>query len=188
MKRFLMTMIVAAVFMATSAQAAKGKMYFSGSAGVSITEDLDFPGINISFDPGYNVGGALGYDMGRFRVEGEIRYSSVDVDEVRVFGVPVPASGDLSALTFMANGYYDVEMSNSPLTPYLGAGLGLVASEIAGPGGSINEEDFGYQFMVGLGFDVSPSTILTAEYRYFGIADSDAPSTHAFIFGARFMF
>jgi opacity protein-like surface antigen len=54
--------------------------------------------------------------------------------------------------------------------------------------GSSNEEDFAYQFMLGLGYDITPNTILTAEYRFFGIADSDAPSTHAFIFGARFMF
>jgi len=187
MKRFLMTMIIAAVFMATSAQAANGKMYFSGSAGVSLTDDLDFPGLNISFSPGYNVGGALGYDMGRFRVEGEIRYSSVDVDEVN--GAPFPGSADLSALTFMANGYYDHEMRSSSLTPYLGLGLGFVESKISSAGfSSTSETDFAYQFMAGLGFNVSPSTILTAEYRFFGIAESDAPSTHAFLFGARFMF
>jgi opacity protein-like surface antigen len=187
MKRFWIIMVVAAVFMATSAQAANGKMYFSGSAGLSITEDLDFPGINISFDPGFNVGGALGYDMGQIRVEGEIRYSIVDVDEVN--GISFPGSADLSALTFMANGYYDHEMGNSPLTPYIGAGIGLVSSEISVSGvGSTDEEDFGYQFMVGLGYDITSSAMLTAEYRFFGIADSDAPNTHAFIFGARFMF
>ena len=60
MKRFLMTMVFAAVFMATSAQAADGKLYFSGSVGLSITDDLDFPGINFSFSPGFNVGGRLG--------------------------------------------------------------------------------------------------------------------------------
>ncbi len=136
MKRFLMTMVFAAVFMATSAQAADGKLYFSGSD-----------------------------------------------------GIPLPIDVDLSALTFMAYGYYDVEMKNSPLTPYLGVGLGLVSSEIdGGVFGSADEEDFGYQFMVGLGFDVTPSTLLTADYRFLGIADSDSPNTHAFIFGARFMF
>ncbi len=187
MKRFLMTMIVAAVFMATSAQAANGKMYFSGSAGVSITNDLDFPGINISFDPGFNVGGALGYDFGQFRAEGEIRYSSVDIDEVN--GIPSSISADLSALTFMANGYYDHEIRNSSLAPYLGLGLGFADSELTVAGfGSSSETDFAYQFMAGLGFNVSPSTILTAEYRFLGIADSDAPNTHAFLFGARFMF
>jgi opacity protein-like surface antigen len=179
-------MVVAAVFMATSAHAANGKLYVSGSAGLSITEDLDLPGINISFDPGYNLGGALGYDMGQIRVEGEIRYHEVEVDSVN--GISVPFNADLSALSFMANGYYDHEISNSPITPYIGAGLGLVSSEITAGAASTDEEDFSYQFMLGVGFDVSPRAVLTAEYRYFGIADSDAPNTHAFIFGARFMF
>jgi len=187
MKRLLMTLIVVSVFMAASAQAANGKMYFSGSAGLSITDDLDFPGINISFSPGFNVGGALGYDMGQIRVEGEIRYSSVDVDEVN--GVPIPFDATLSALSFMANGYYDVEMGNSPVTPYIGAGLGIVDSEIDVAGvGSASETDLAYQFMVGLGFDVSPTTVLTVGYRFFGIAETDAPNTHEFNIGARFMF
>ena len=146
MKRFLMFMIVAAVFMATSAQAASGKMYFSGSAGVSITEDLDFPGTNISFDPGYNVGGALGYDIGRFRV------GSVEIDEMN--GVASPIDSEIDAGAF----------------------------------GSVDEEDLGYQFMVELGFDVSPTTVLTAEYRLLGIADSDVHNPHGFVFGARFKF
>ena len=186
MKRFLMTMMVAAVFMANSTQAANGKVYFAASGGLSLTNDLDLPGFNLSFDPGFNIGGAVGYDMGQFRVEGEIRYHTVDVDSVN--GTPVPFSADLSALSFMANGYYDVEMASSPLTPYIGLGIGLVSSEISAGAATADEEDFGYQFMLGLGFDVAPNAILTAEYRYFGIADSDAPDTHAFIFGARFMF
>jgi len=179
-------MIFAAFFTASTAQAADGKLYVSASGGLSLTNDLDLPGFNLSFDPGFNVGGAVGYDMGRFRVEGEIRYHQVDVDAVN--GISVPFSADLSALSFMANGYYDVEMANSPLTPYLGVGLGLVSSEISAGAATTDEEDFGYQFMLGLGFNVAPNAILTAEYRYFGIADSDAPNTHAFIFGARFMF
>jgi OOP family OmpA-OmpF porin len=186
MKRFLMIMLVAVVFMATSAQAANGKMYFSGSAGVSITDDVDFPGLNISFSPGFNVGGALGYDAGQFRVEGEITYRSVDVDEVN--GVPVPLDATFSALSFMANGYYDFEMG-SPLTPYLGVGLGIVDSEVDVAGfGSTSETDLAYQFMAGLGYEVSPNVVLTGGYRYFGIAETDAPGTHEFNIGARFMF
>ncbi len=104
MKRFLMFMVFATVFMAASAQAAKGKMYFAGSAGLSISTDVDFPGGNISFDPGWNITGALGYDMGMFRVEGEIGYRMIDVDEVTIGGVLFPADGDVTALTFMANG------------------------------------------------------------------------------------
>lgn len=146
MKRFLMTMVFAAVFMATSTQAANGKIYFADSAGLSITDDLVFPGLNISFSPGYNVGDALGYDMSRFRV------GSVEVDEVNGIASPIDSKID------------------------------------AGAFGSADEGDLGYQFRVELGFDVSPTTVLTAEYRFLGIADSDAPNPHGFVFGARFKF
>ena len=55
MKRFLVTMVFAVIFMANSAQAANGKIYFADSAGLSITDDLGSPGLNISFSPGYNA-------------------------------------------------------------------------------------------------------------------------------------
>jgi opacity protein-like surface antigen len=63
MKRFLMIMVVAAVFMATSAQAEKNKWYLAASGGASLTDDWDLPGLNVSFKTGYNVGGAVGYDI-----------------------------------------------------------------------------------------------------------------------------
>ena len=146
MKCFLMTMAFAAAFMATSAQAANGKIYFANSSGLSITDNLDSPDLNFSFSPGYNVGGAPGYDMGRFRV------GSVEVDEMN--GVASPIDSEIDAGAFS----------------------------------SMDEEDLGYQFMVELGFDVSPTTVLTAEYRFLGIADSGARNPHGFVFGARFMF
>lgn len=187
MKRFLMTLVCVMVFMASSAQAASGKLYFTGSAGVSITDDIDSPGLNISFSPGFNVGGALGYDAGQFRVEGEITYRSVDVDEVN--GAPFPLDATFSTLSFMANGYYDHEMRNSPVTPYIGAGVGIVDNEVDVPGfGSASETELAYQFMAGLAFSISPNAYLTGGYRYFGIAETDAPGTHEFILGARYMF
>ncbi len=146
MKRFLMIMVFAAVFMANSAQAANGKLYFADNARLSITDALDFPGLNNSFSPGYNVGDALGYDMGRFRV------GSVEVDEVNIIAWPIDSERD------------------------------------AGAFGSADAEDLGYQFRVELGFDVSPTTVLTTEYRFLGIADSDAPNPNGFVFGARFKF
>ena len=187
MKRYWILAIIAAVgLMASPVQAADGKLYFSGSAGLSLTDDLDRTGLNISFDPGYNLGGALGFDMGEIRAEGEIRYSAADVDTVN--GASFPGSADMSAFTFMGNGYYDFDLGNTPLTPYLGAGIGLVHSDFSAGAFSADETDFGYQFMAGLGYDLSSKAVLTAEYRFLGIADSDAPNTHAFLFGARFYF
>jgi OOP family OmpA-OmpF porin len=185
MKRFLMTLILASVFMATSAQAEKNKWYFAAQGGASLTDDFDLPGLNISFNTGYNLGGALGYDMGKFRVEGEITYRSVDIDTVN--GVSFPLDASLSALTFMANGYYDFEMDS--LTPYIGVGLGVADSEIEVSGFSaVSETDFAYQFMAGLAFNVSKTAYLTAGYRFFVISETDAPNSHEFTLGARFMF
>jgi len=181
MKRFLMTMVFSAVFMATSALSANDKIYFAVNAGLSNTDHPDSPGLNISFRPEYNVDGALGNEMGRFRA------GSVEVDEVN--GIISPIDIDLSALTFMPNGYYDIEIASLPITPFIGSGLGLVRSEIdTGTSGSVDKEDLGYQFMTGLGFNVSPTTVLTGEYRFLGIVGSEVHNTHAFIFGARFMF
>ena len=146
MKRFLMTMVFAVVFMATSTQAANGKKYFADSTGLSIAEGLDFPELNISFSPGYNEGNALGYDMVRFRV------GSIEADKVN--GIAAPIDSEIDA------GAFDLS----------------------------DEEDLGYQFRVELGLDVSPTTALTAEYRFLGIAYSDAPNPHGFVFGARFKF
>ena len=88
----------------------------------------------------------------------------------------------------MANGYYDHDMG-SPLRPYIGAGIGIVDSEIEVAGfGSTSETDLAYQFMVGLGYDINPNVVLTGGYRFFGIAETDAPNIHEFVLGARFMF
>jgi opacity protein-like surface antigen len=123
--------------------------------------------------------------MGKFRIEGELAYRSVDVDKVN--GIPFPVSADLSALSFMANGYYDIEMDS--LTPYIGVGLGASNNELSVAGsGSVDETDFAYQFMAGLAFNVGKTTYLTAGYRFFAIGESDVPSTHELNFGARFMF
>lgn len=184
MKRFLVTLIIATVFMATSAQAEKNKWYFAAQGGASLTDDLDVPGVNISFNTGYNVGGALGYDLGKFRLEGEFTYRSVDVDTANGLSVP---DASLSALTFMANGYYDFEMDS--LTPYIGVGLGVADSELDQFGSTVfSETDFAYQFMAGLAFNVSKTAYLTAGYRFFVISETDAPNTHELNLGVRFMF
>ncbi len=77
----------------------------------------------------------------------------------------------------------------SPLTPYVGIGLGFVDADLEISGTSISDDtEFAYQFMVGAGYDISPNVVLTGGYRYFGIADSEAPDIHEFNIGARFMF
>ncbi len=125
-------------------------------------------------------------------MEGEIGYRSFDLDEITP-APPFTVEGDVTVLTFMANGYYDIDMGNSPVTPYVGLGLGVsdAESEITAVGlGTFKESstDFSYQVILGGGFEVSPVIVLTAEYRFFGTVDSDPSTVHNFNLGGRFMF
>ena len=194
MKRALWIFLVSMmVLVATSAQAESGKVYFALGAGASLPTDIEEAGETISFDPGWNVTGALGYDFGMFRVEGEIGYRMFDLDELEVQGLGTfPVDGDVSALTFMGNGYFDIELG-SAFTPYLGFGLGVADAdiELTVPGfGTLEESstEFSYQLMAGTAYDISSTMALTAGYRFFGIAESDSPDIHEFNAGVRFMF
>lgn len=185
MKRLLVMAIFSFLFIATSAQAAdKKKWYASGNLGLSLVNDSDISvlGIDIgeiSFDPGFNVGGALGYDYGSIRAEFEIAYHAWDMDE---FSSPLvipplcpcsgPIDGDASALSYMVNGYYDFQITKSSVVPYLGVGIGgAYVNGDLGLGDSDNDTVFAYQFMAGIGFEINPLTILTLGYRYFATTD-----------------
>jgi len=219
MKRFILMAIFALVFITTSAHAADKGMYVSGNVGLVLVPDLDqeiisIPVSEVSLDLGFGVGGALGYDFGAFRAEGEIAYRLNDTDDGNVIGFgPGPVDGDISALSFMANGYYDIPVANSPLVPYVGVGVGVASidADITAPLlSSLALVDdsatvFAYQFMAGLGYNISPTITLTADYRYFTTTDPEFScgpalicaagieiesdySNHSFNVGARLMF
>lgn len=214
MKRLLVIAVFALVFITTSAHAADKGMYFSGNLGLSIASDSDLSAFGtdfaeISFDPGFNIGGAFGYDYGNIRAEFEIAYHFWDMDEfsskIVIPGIcpptcTVPVDGDASALSFMVNGYYDFPIANSSVVPYLGGGIGgaNINGEITVLGGDDNDTVFAYQFMAGIGFEINPKTTLTVGYRYFATTDPEfvilglptefTVSSHDFSLGARFMF
>ena len=211
MNRLLAIAVLAFVFTATTAHA-EG-MYFSGNLGASILSDSDIeqPGfipITTTFDPGFTIGAAMGYDFGNIRAEGELAYRTNDIDEFEFFGFSFPGEGDVSSISFMANGYYDFRSANSALTPYLGAGLGfanvdLDASIVGLPLLDDSALVFAYQLMAGFAYDINPTTALTFGYRYFATSNPefDDPvlpgvlpdieaeiQNHEFIFGVRVAF
>ena len=199
MQRFIALAAFAVLFISTPTLAQQDKgPYFSGNVGLSLLADSDttLPGIfnaEVTFDPGVRVSGALGYDFGKFRAEGEISYRLNDTDEGTIGGIPGsgPVNGDVAALSVMANGYYDIEMGNS-LTPYIGVGIGFANlwADITAPNVSTLQliDDsaivFAYQFIAGLSFNLtnSPASI-TFDYRYFGTSDPNFDTGPAFIAG-----
>jgi len=209
MKRLIVVAVLALVFITTSAHAADKGMYVAGNLGISLLSDADveqsgFPTVEASFDLGFNIGGAIGYDYGNIRAEGEITYRRNDIDEISVLGFIFPAGGDVSSLGFMVNGYYDFHSANSPVAPYLGVGIGLANVMVDASIGGIPLLDddawvFAYQFMAGIGYEISPTTALTVGYRYFQTSDASFPDpgfpdvevdaqSHEFNFGVRVMF
>ena len=218
MKRLLVMAIFALVFITTSAQAADKGMYVSGIAGLSLVPKLDqeISGARVfepDFDPGFKIAGALGYDYGALRAEVEIGYLTNEVnDGVAIGSGSGPVEGDVSVLSFMVNGYYDFHKPNISLVPYLGVGIGgasidaLIIAPFLAPNTQVVDDSatvFAYQFMAGLGWNVSPTLTITTDYRYFATTDPEftpgnffpgSPdlesdySNHSFNLGARFKF
>ena len=188
MKRLIIFLFISFIFLSSSAQAQNKGYYVSGNAGVTLLSDAKLETNNIEFGDyssnlGFNVGAALGYNFGSFRLEGEVAYHRNEMDEITQNPVLVtcspncvePINGYISAISYMINGYYDFHLANSGLVPYLGAGLGAATVIVNDKQLSGNNDDivFAYQIAGGVGYKINPKMTLTAGYRYFATTESE---------------
>lgn len=136
-----------------------------------------FPEFELSLDDGKAFGGGIGTQWYDFRFEGEIGTRSNDVPAEELGPL---SEWDFSALSFMLNGYYDIDVG-LPVKPYVGVGIGFaqVKSSATGPtlGGAIvtgkdNNTVPAYQFMGGVIIDVSDAISFFGTYRYFETTDA----------------
>ena len=155
-------------------------LYGSVNAGVSMATDSDVSWVEDGdsgtetweYDTGYILGGAVGYMIENYRVEGEVIYQENDVDSVD--GVSIsPISIDTNALSFLVNGYLDFD-TGGIMTPYITAGIGASRVE-ADIMGLLKFDDtvLGYQLGVGVGFAMSETVSLDFRYRYLGAAEAE---------------
>lgn len=150
------------------------------------------------YDKGIGVYTALGYAWdNNWRTELELSYRTNDIDQIDPDGAGFsgfPAgtiAGDTKAYALMANAIYDIDLG-SPITPYLGAGLGLaiVDHNIAGAAtlsaptpalsiayGSSNYKTLAYQGIAGLGIALAEDLTLDLSYRFFGTRKGSATGT-----------
>lgn len=171
--------IVACLCFATTSHAAQSaqnanSVYGGVFGGLTILPDitLSAPGFlpsTVEMDAGYNLGGVIGYKwaMG-LRAEGEISYRQNDIDNVD----GIATSGDVSSLTFMGNAWYDFN-TGTPWIPYIGGGLGLASVGVDTPGFDESDTVFAYQIGGGVGFEVSPGIVISADYRYLATTDPE---------------
>ena len=168
----------------STASAADG-FYLGLQGGISDMEDTETEGVTGEMDSGYAIAGVVGYDFGYFRLEGEVAYRENDIDEINIFGNDTVSSGDVTSTAFMLNGYVDIE-NPSPVTPYLGAGIGYNYAEQEGKavyGGSttVKYDDsdtvFAYQLTAGIAWDVNDAFTLDLCYKYLYSDDIEVSGT-----------
>ena len=166
---------------------------FTGGSGLGWTTEYDE-------DLTYSLAGGL--RKGPYRFEAELAYTQSDADSyrrVRVGGndltsvdaaifdegqtTPVGttvgelnADGDLSTTYLFANAYRDFDIENLPVTPYIGAGIGVGFVEVdynLGGESLVDDDDtlFAYQVMAGASYDVNEQVALFGEAGYRGTTD-----------------
>jgi len=197
MKRFPLAILAFLVFLCLSFAAYAGETYMSGDLGLAAVSDSDvtiegltaligFPmGLKMEFEKGIAVGGAIGYDTGTVRLEGEVAYQKSDLDKFTGSAggtsVSLGLSGDMTFLCLLLNGYYDFHNDGS-FTPYVTAGLGFASISINGlaipsqgvpSSGDEDDSVFAYQAGAGLGYAISERTTIDIAYRLLGTADPE---------------
>ena len=179
MKKFLSVCAALLVFVATApiAQAAADP-YVSASAGIAFLSDSDAEGSGITLEDaleyktGFAVNGAIGLDGGMYRLEGAIGYQVNELDKRQGIEIPDDIDAEVSILSFMANGYLDIEMPIAVVTPYLMAGAGVAHVNFDVPDPEWESDTvFAYQLGAGVGIGAAPNVTLDLGYRYFATGD-----------------
>lgn len=142
----------------TAAAQSVGDIYWGLFGGAQFYSDNEIKGGDVTFDPGWAVGGQLGYIFGSVRAEAEIEYNESKVDEFDDDEI----SATVSALRGTGSLYFDfVGFSQSNILPYAGAGFGLASLEVDGKGINDNDElgltahgEIGISFAAASNFDV----------------------------------
>uniref|UniRef100_B3ELR8 Outer membrane protein beta-barrel domain-containing protein n=1 Tax=Chlorobium phaeobacteroides (strain BS1) TaxID=331678 RepID=B3ELR8_CHLPB len=206
MKKVLSLLMVFMVTVAFTATGYSAEKYVSGNIGISWMNDSEINDIiglteayDVDLDLGFSSGltllGAFGCDYGSYRLEGELGYQGNDVKSL---GVTIPdyygqnedlsesvdLQGDITVLSLLVNGYYDIDLGGVELSPTVGVGVAQVSIDnVTGDMEEINEVEmdeigldisettFAYQAGIGLGIPVADNIMLDARYRYFATTD-----------------
>ena len=189
----LATTALAALAIATPANAAGSGWYVSLTGGANWLNDNDFVTasapdtflFNSESETGYVIAGAVGYSLANvapgLRVEAEVAYRQNQVDGIwasdNVITDPTGTDSgvldfDHSTLSVLANVWYDFDMGG--VRPYVGGGIGWADTDVDGtflggsvPAFNVGDNGFAWQLGAGVNFQVAPNVQLGVGYRYF---------------------
>ncbi|HEX6957968.1 MAG TPA: porin family protein [Ferrovibrio sp.] len=163
--------------------------------------NADGQSVTVESSDGFVLYGGAGYRFSNnFRLEGELSYGSHDYDSISIGGASRGLGGDRDLYALTAAIYYDID-TGTVLTPYLGAGGGLLyqnsgrpaatANGATVPGGD-NSTDLTAFGEVGLSYKLSQRFDLVPSYRYQWINDNhaglDDSDMHVLRLGLRYWF
>jgi len=177
--RFMMVCIFLSGGIATSSFA--GGFYVNGNASLVFVNETDITesgrNAEMTFDTGFGVGAGGGYDFNFARLEGEVGYRKNTINKLKTQDAgDIAADGDISALSFMVNGFFDFK-NRTFITPYIGGGVGAarvdLSTSTAGDAQFNGGDDmvFAYQFGFGFGNIVTDRITFDLGYRYFATTD-----------------
>ena len=161
-----------------SAPSSVGNFYASIFGGAAFVNDFDFissvdanPGA-MSFDPGYSVDGAIGYDFGNgLSVEGQVGYLNAGISGTVYDGNDLVTEGSASITYAMLNAWYGIDLGG--VTPFVGAGLGVASlavdadfTDFSTASIDDTETTWAAQIGAGLSVDVADNIAVTGRYRY----------------------
>lgn len=192
----------AALLAAGAGAAAAQNNYFGLLGGYNLAQDSDWVSggvpAPVEHEPGYALGAFVGAqtDSG-LRYEGELTFRTNNVDTIG----GTPLEGQIDKLALMVNfiyefgvgGGYGYGMGGSEIRPYLGLGGGgaLVhineINDLAAV--SVNDSEYGlaYQFIGGVGFELTSDSVLHVDYRYFAVDSTGFTTTAGVPFDADFV-
>ena len=128
-----------------------------------------------SFDLGFRAGAAYGWWLNdRFVLEGEYLYQTNDLDAVTFADGQVFSDGNYASVTLSANGYLFFGDAKR-LRPYVGLGLAWVQEvdidfEDTGEEISFETDDFGFQAMAGLQWELNDRWFLDLQARWLNVS------------------
>ncbi|NTV60218.1 MAG: porin family protein [Chlorobiaceae bacterium] len=186
MKKYILPLVVAGCFAVPSIAGATSNPYVSLSGGVGLMTNSTYGGLDdaYEYETGYLVNAAIGLKSGAYRVEAEIGYHQNDFKYYSDY--------NLTAWSFMANGYYDIGLSDSNITPYIMGGLGIANVNWEYSGGNDDDTTFAWQVGAGVGFKAADKVTIDIGYRYFATTDVElygydlSVGSHNIVAGVRF--
>jgi opacity protein-like surface antigen len=170
--------------------------YISGFGGVVMEGHTKWKQGDVSSNEDFDhdllsYGGAVGYDFGDYRFEGELSHLSAYGETMQ--SETHKLSSEISATALMVNAWYDVD-TGTDFTPYVGGGVGAAEIEVDStktwPEGSFSgsgysSTEYAYQVGTGVDYSVTEGATVGLGYKYLSAGDQSFHTVNA---GMRYTF